>query len=169
MPLVKNAITAKAQIQSLKVIEAPTSVSLNQLWDYWRSKKKEDLLPSRKDIDAISLSRLLPRLYLIEVLQRGLDFRYRLMGEAMVAMNGRSLVGMRMSDLIQQDPKQRPIFEIYQQVASERQPMFGHMIYDTISGIRRSTEFSLFPLASGGHIVDMILGGIEYQSEPSAF
>eukprot|EP00657_Telonema_sp_P-1_P008436 TRINITY_DN29609_c0_g1_i2.p1 TRINITY_DN29609_c0_g1~~TRINITY_DN29609_c0_g1_i2.p1 ORF type:complete len:124 (-),score=32.38 TRINITY_DN29609_c0_g1_i2:20-391(-) len=57
---------------------------LNLLESYWQSKCVAGALPSRQDIDPAEIRRLLAHIALIDVIQDGGGFRYRLVGTRVV-------------------------------------------------------------------------------------
>jgi hypothetical protein len=55
------------------------------LFDYWRSKAPaEGTLPGRRHIDPLDVPRLLPHIWLVDVVDEPRRFRVRLLGTALV-------------------------------------------------------------------------------------
>ena len=58
---------------------------LAALWDLWSHKRPDARLPSRGDFDPLEMVRLLPFVFLVDVLERKpLALRYRLIGTGIV-------------------------------------------------------------------------------------
>jgi hypothetical protein len=49
---------------------------------YWLSKRCGKLVPARADIDPVEIHRFLPNIFMMDVIDRGARFRYRLVGTA---------------------------------------------------------------------------------------
>ena len=63
------------------------------LYDYWDSIRCGKAMPTRRDLDPIDISGLLPHIVLVDVEDDPLRFRYRLYGTAVAAARGRDLTG----------------------------------------------------------------------------
>lgn len=79
----------------------PESVSpeMYQIVEYWRSLFRGDIMPDRRDIDPTEIPRLLPGIILIDIFHNPYRFKFRLIGEAMVAYHGRNLAGLWMDEV----------------------------------------------------------------------
>ena len=61
---------------------------------YWIDKRGSRLLPSRRDIDPVEIPpKILPHLQIIDVVDGGARFRYRLIGTATVDAYGEDFTG----------------------------------------------------------------------------
>ena len=69
------------------------SPEMAQLLAYWRSLFKGDVLPDRRDLDPVQIPKLLPGIILIDIHRDHYRFRFRLIGERMVAYYGGNLAG----------------------------------------------------------------------------
>lgn len=65
-----------------------TNGRLRELLEYWRSKRGSRLMPARADIDPIEIPTLLPIIGLVDVLDGGARFRFRLLGTEVVDAAG---------------------------------------------------------------------------------
>ena len=130
------------------------------LYRYWRSKHRGDDLPARAAIHPAEFTKLLPRIYLVDVLRDGeppLKFRYRLCGSEHLMINGKEITGMELADAMAPQYVDA-IRAVYSFVAETGKPHVArsfaaiegrqHVVYDRL----------LLPLASDGHTVDMMLG-----------
>src|SRR5262249_29214633 len=69
---------------------------------YWESKRPGRRMPARRDIDPAEMLDLLPNVMLVDVVREPLDFRYRLIGTAIVAHMRHDYTGQRFSALPRQ-------------------------------------------------------------------
>ena len=70
--------------------EAPISPLGREFLAYWHEKCPEDGFPSRADISPTDMVRLLPYIFMLDVLEQEgeLDFRFRLVGTAIMRVEG---------------------------------------------------------------------------------
>jgi len=73
---------------------------LQSLLHYWRAHKPEGGIPNRRDIDPTQLKEHLGSLFIVEPLEGGADFRYRLIGADLTAMHGREFTGSTVRQLL---------------------------------------------------------------------
>jgi len=66
---------------------------------YWQRIRGDRRMPSRRDVDPVEIPWALPMIWLCEVVGPG-DYRYRLAGETINEVYGRSLAGLHLHDLI---------------------------------------------------------------------
>jgi len=74
-------------------VQATGRAMLEELHRYWDSRRFGRLWPLRRDIDPMAIPRLLPNVFLADVMPDG-RFRYRVFGTALVGLRG----GMKPSD-----------------------------------------------------------------------
>jgi hypothetical protein len=119
--------------------------------------------PGRKDLDPVEIScALLPRLFLLDLVNGGEDARYRLIGTAVVACTGRDATGSLVSELYRKDEDMLAKYrEAIHRVVNEKQPLYAAGSASWIKD-RQCSQFEcvFLPLATDGQTVDMILGGI---------
>jgi len=71
----------------------------NALLDFWEVRRDGASLPDWTSIDIATLQRWMGKLLLVEVLENGADFRYRLVGtEVLDVFGGPDLTGWRLSE-----------------------------------------------------------------------
>jgi hypothetical protein len=123
---------------------------------YWRSKLVGGRLPARRDVEPLEIPRLLPFVLLSEVPQGDPALlRYRLVGTAVVQMNGRDFTGSGLNDTVA-DPSWRRYWEgNYRRVIDTRAPLFGADRYGYRARDFVAFEWCILPLASDGATVDM--------------
>ncbi len=121
-------------------------------------------MPLRRDIDPIELKGHLPSLFMLDVIEDGRDFRYRLVGTTIAAMSGRDVTGAKLSTLYHADPDALArIATLFGPVISERRPVFarGTVFWRPERDFRRF-EAGYFPLSTDGETVDIILAEVRF-------
>jgi hypothetical protein len=130
-------------------------------FDYWRSKLRERLMPSRRDLDPCEIPQLLPYLILVDVFSDPPDFRYRLIGTQIVAQSRRDFTGKRFSELDHAGPCST-VWTDRMQVVETRRPVLTAPPYSgPKAGISAVSGIHL-PLSSDGKNVDMILTAVSF-------
>ena len=129
---------------------------------YWLGKQGGRAMPARRDIDPTEIPRLLPNLQLIEVINGGSRFRYRLIGTALVEAFGRDYTGTYLDELF---PDERGAFAhgLFQAVCTARQPMFLRSTYSTLRAVDLVANRLYLPLSDGGTNVGIILGALTFE------
>lgn len=127
------------------------------IYDYWRSKVPAGcLLPARRDIDPAEIPRLLPNVWLVDVVDDVRRFRVRLIGTALVDAG----IPLRVGDFIfdRLMPELRHTLAEFESVVRTREPLWFrgpvNLRHDTYV---HEIERIFLPLASDGRTVDMLL------------
>lgn len=126
---------------------------------YWQSQAPSPgLLPSRARIDAADIPGLLPNIFMLDVIENPLRFRYRLAGTKLLYAGDRELTGMLMEEA---HPNLfcAPPYADYPACVREHRVSrrLGSPVFDWDREHVR-IERLLLPLASDGTQVDVILG-----------
>lgn len=142
---------------------------LQALEDYWWSVKPEDGLPGRQDIDPLDVPRLLPWLYLIDVVpaegplaaERAFRYCVRLFGTGLVEKFQCDVTG-RWLDGLYPEPHISRMIAGYDEVVAARRPLRADFVIPV-----EGREFLNFrrvacPLASDHRTVDMLVGVHDY-------
>jgi hypothetical protein len=135
----------------------------NELVAYWRQKQGGRGVPRRRDVDPTSIPpRLLPHLFMLDVIDRGADFRYRLIGTAIVAGVGRDATGALVSRLYGSFPDAlAALRQILGRVMTEKIPIFSSgLLYWLPERDYQAYTNVFLPLSSDGVQVDIVLGGL---------
>jgi hypothetical protein len=139
---------------------------LRRFHDYWLSKTRGELLPSRQDIDPVEIPELLPWMMLIDPVPvpDGHRFRVRLVGTGIVTRVGRDATGKWYDELFTPADVAR-FSAIYTEVIGSGRPHHFHSDYDV--GLIRGREHIryerlLCPLATDGTNVDMLAGVVVF-------
>ena len=139
---------------------APAAVGalpLRGLWAHWNAARRGGDLPGRATIDPLALRPWLGRLLLMDVIDNGRDFRYRLHGTALVELFGADLTGTLVSAL--------PVADVDRLLAEGRAAVARRdyvYIEEAAVAERRYAAISklILPLATTGSAVDMLMVGI---------
>ncbi len=124
-------------------------------YDYWKQKRGERRMPTRRDIDPAEITKILPHVLLLDVQQDPLDFRYRLIGTKMDEHMSRRYTGMWMSEIAHQRPPSR-IWANCRQVAQSGLPLSGDTPYVGKNKEFLTTEDLIMPLSDDDATVDML-------------
>jgi hypothetical protein len=123
---------------------------------YWRSKRGGKDIPSWGDIDPGEIKRLLPYLFVVEILRNPFRIYYRLVGTQASLFRG-DLTGRFLDEIQECTVKAKEeLADFYRLAVEERRPVYCE---DEISmgGRNRSFFGGIFPLAPAGHPVDRCL------------
>lgn len=143
-----------------RVIRPPATAKpeIIALYDYWRSKAPVDgTLPGRKHIDPLDIPKLLPHIWLVDVVDDPRRFRVRLLGTALVAIGTPLKVGEFILDRLLPEQRAASLAE-FESVVQSREPLW----YRGPVNLRHGTyvhevERIFLPLAADGRHVDMLL------------
>lgn len=129
------------------------------VYDYWRSRCKGGVFPSRFDIEPEQLREHLPMVTLIETVDREtqMRFRYRLAGTGFWSLYADEIQGQFVDELPigdRVDYWQRVLGNIVE----KRRPMAGVTRTGTPTGGHLAQFWIRLPLSTDGQTIDMILG-----------
>ena len=129
---------------------------INQVgFDYWKRKRGDRPMPARRDIDPAEITRILPHVFLLDVRQQPLDFRYRLVGTKMDENMLAHYTGVWMSQIAHQRAPSR-IWSNCRKVALGGLPISGDTPYIGKNKAFLTTEDLIMPLSNDGKTVDML-------------
>jgi hypothetical protein len=129
---------------------------------YWRRLVPGGALPRRRDIDPAQIPRLLPHLQLIDVVDAGARFRYRLVGTALVAAFGKEYTGKYLDELFGGD-RLAYASRVYSTVCSERRAVFLRNRYSTTRDLHMIANRLYMPLSDDGATVNVIFGVLTFE------
>jgi hypothetical protein len=140
-------------------LAAPADPILVRLFEYWQSKRRGRLMPSRADIDPTELRSLVEYVMLYDVVEPGRLYRVRLMGQAMVDFVGANNTGSFVGEALPPEAAAR-IIDILNSVVATRAPRFraGHAYWHQDKSYRKF-EACLLPLSPDDQTVDKIFAG----------
>jgi hypothetical protein len=137
---------------------------LVRLYDYWLARRLGREVPLRAAIDPVAIPDLLPHLFIAERAGED-DFRYRLIGTAMVRAIGRDYTGRRLSEL----PVGTALAlarELFGPVMRDGVPVYSQGPFRWPDREHRWTARLYLPMSSDGTRVDMALNGQVFMREP---
>jgi hypothetical protein len=146
-------------VPDLEFLDQVDEPLLAELVAYWDAKRAGRMAPRRSDIDPAELKPHLTGLLMLDVLDGGADFRYRLIGTAIVQGSGRDSTGRRMSELYADQPAvlQR-LLDRFRRVVTEQRPIYtrGRIYWVPNREYRRFVTVAV-PLSDDGRTVNIIL------------
>jgi len=144
----------------IEIIDRPDLRLIDELVVYWDRKRAGRIGPRRADIDPSDITHLLPNVFMVDVINGGADFRYRLVGTRIIEGLGRDNTGKKLSELYADQPtalaKLRARFML---TVDRKVPIFsrGRVFWLPDAQYRRFTGGSM-PLSEDGTNVSIIFG-----------
>ena len=131
---------------------------LRELYRYWSGKRGMRSFPARAEIAPDEIKRLLPFVLLVDVLDGGRHFRYRLVGTDAAA--GIDPTGKLMHEAVPPGIYHDHIAALYRRAAAGSSALYNRSSYgySDAPGPRSITRLFL-PLAADGVTIDMLLIG----------
>ena len=108
-------------------MDAPFTAQGKALYEYWRSLAEPPALPAREAIrveDLLSLG-CLDRVFILEPIDDGRDWRYRLLGTRLVEMLERDITGVPFRECMIAEQAEKAI-ALSNQARESRRPIFLH-------------------------------------------
>ena len=132
-------------------------------WTYWRSRRRENAIPLRRDIDPIEMPlRILPNLFIYE---REVDdrFRCRLFGSELCAKFAEDATGRYLDQMLPDGARARRL-EIFSTVLDQQRPTIyvGRLVATRREWL--SFRRLLLPVSSNGHAADLLFGMVIFPS-----
>jgi len=139
-----------------------TSPRIHRLYDYWqhRRARRGGRLPKRGDIAPDEIKDLLPNIMIVDVERDPIRFRYRLVGTRVVEYNGVEFTGRYLGEIGW--PEEQDLIDGYTAVAKTREPVFGALAWELVSGAVGRCEFARLPLSEDGELASQILAMEDY-------
>jgi hypothetical protein len=127
------------------------------LYQYWRKKAGDRLMPKRSDLDPTEISpRLLPGITLVDVVGDDRRYVYRLVGTADVQVRGLDPTGKSVIDGFF-GPTAENALQCYDKVVATKAPFLDPVPFTASNG-RYATEETIFlPLSEDGVTVNKII------------
>lgn len=135
---------------------------LGEALSYWNRQRRNRAMPARRDIDPLDVPRLLPNLQLVEVLEGGRRFRYRLVGTALVNAFGSEYTGKYLDELFS-DERRQVAHHVFRTVCETRRPMFLRNSYGTRKNVQMVANRLYMPLSQDGRTVNLIMGCLTFE------
>jgi hypothetical protein len=131
---------------------------------YWEKSAARGLMPARADIDPREIKALLPQVLLVDVLEGGGDFRYRLLGSKLRPYFPSEATGQAMSTALAPFGPQtvEATLAVYRKVAIECIPLRITGPGETYAQESKFFEAVLLPLGENEGPANMIFGAFEF-------
>jgi hypothetical protein len=132
------------------------AAGMGRLYEVWRQSAGAGAMPRRADIDILELSSYIGELSLLEVVEGGADFRYRVLSEGAAKLLGRDYTGRLLSEVARDADRRERLIQRYRRVVTTKVPWYARtpavadmpVVY---------TERLVLPLSEDGASVSMIL------------
>jgi hypothetical protein len=130
-----------------------------KLEEYWRSVRLGRAMPARRDIDPAGMRRLLPNVFLLDVIDRA-RFRWRLVGTKIGDLEQVEHTGRWLEETI--GHTQDPFLRFCRMTVEQRRPTCHAALRPDFNGGSRPLLRTLLPLSEDGVTVGMLLGAVDY-------
>jgi hypothetical protein len=143
-------------------------------FDYWLAiRPAKDLLPGRQHFDPIDIPKVMPRIWLLDVVHDGgqLRFRYRLVGTKEVETLQREVTGQWLDDVHPRLKENPAHLDRYCYVVANGQPAYRKgAVNFAHKREHERVENCVVPLARDGRTVDIIAAcSVLYRSDGREF
>lgn len=140
------------------------------LYEYWRAKRGDRLMPTRADIDPVEMPRnALRGICLVDVVSDDRRYVYRLVGTGEVEVRGEDPTGKSVLEGYFA-PSAEDALSCYDQIVATKAPLLDPVPFTAPTG-RYVTEETLFlPLSDDGtHVNKILVFSYTRDQEPSGF
>jgi hypothetical protein len=127
---------------------------------YWRSLLRNRLMPARRDIDPAAMRRLLPNVFLLDLIGLPPRFRWRLAGTRIGDFERSEFTGLWLDETLRHPDD--PFLLFCRLTVAERRPTCHAAFRRDPDGSTRPLLRSLLPLSEDGTNVAMLLGAVDY-------
>ena len=131
------------------------------LLSYWNAKRGRRAMCAREDIDPVEIPGLLSNIVLVDVIDDGDDFRFRLVGSEVRLNNRTNSVGKLFSELFPDKAKSR-MWRDYTRVVVDQRPVACRIPYSGPDEYVREAHHLLLPLSKDRVTVNMVLVLVEF-------
>lgn len=141
---------------------------LVRLLEYWRAgvARAGGALPPVGEIDPVRLGFILGWLMIIEPLENGADFKYRLFGSEITTIQRRDLTGCKVSDSFPNFA--RWTSDVYRKVMAKRTPMMTHHSPQRYVAVDRWERLVLPYANEAGEVTRLLVGAVITRKIPGA-
>jgi hypothetical protein len=152
---------------SLVLDPAELAPEFGAIKTYWDKKRGARAMPRRADIDPVELRTHLPYFGLVDVIDGGRDFRFRLLGTEFSRLFGRDSTGKTLTEVYGAGCADvlRWMTTSYAEVLRTKRPVLR---LGSMRAVRKDfirCDSLLLPLADDGEHVNMIMGRTVFQIE----
>lgn len=107
---------------------------------------------------------LLPNSVLIDVIDEGNDYKFRVYGTAHVTNFGADLTGLTVSEVEKINPATKVIRQVYDMVLAERGPVFFVLDYLNRNDVVKRATGVMLPLVDDDDKISRLYGGMDWFS-----
>jgi hypothetical protein len=158
--------SVETALELRRFLQQPESRAFLEFYEYWLQKSAGKSMPSRDDLDPLDIPRLLPNVFLIDVVSGSpRRFRFRLVGTRIAELEG-EMTNSYLDEFIPDSPG-TAMARHYDDAAE------GHVYLrrETLGWQTREREHLgydvlLLPLSPDGETVDMLFGLCVYHHAP---
>lgn len=142
----KEAGQDGARLIGLKSLKDPVVLAV---FDYWKEKRGDRLMPSPDDLRPSEFARYLPHLQIVEVhWEPEFDLIYRILGEDIAEVHGGPFRGLKVRALNETNPGLGSMmFELFRAVAEHKRPYAAGGVLNSRSGEKVPFEGLYMPLS----------------------
>jgi len=135
------------------------NISLRKGLELWNRKRADRRMPARAEITPRDMAEFLRNVVLVRVLDGGKEFEFRIVGDAIVVVQGAAFQGMNTKEIDQQVPGYgSALREVYKRLCARGEPQaFRGPAQNGPSGKPFFHESLLLPLGADGETADHIL------------
>ena len=131
-----------------------SAVALKEAW-----LRLPGAIPRRRDVDPTEFGpRLLPKIVILQVLDDGRDYRWRLFGGLHAEQYGADLTGFRLSQVEAENSSAQSLRPIFDQTHRVVAPVYYHLVYRAQAGMERRASGVMLPLREEGETVEALIG-----------
>jgi hypothetical protein len=123
---------------------------------YWRRLHQNGRMPRRVDIDPVEVPQLLKYIVLMDVVDNGADFRFRLIGGHTVEMVGVNPTGRLLSDYVGDNNFGDFTLRLHRLMMDWQVPIYNGGSHRTAYGTTHSCERIMCPLSEDGRTISTI-------------
>lgn len=140
------------------VVDGPEHGAVRAFAELWASRRRDGRLPSRADLPVEDLAPWFGRIVIMDAVDGGADFVYRLVGSGIARILGRDMTGRRVSEGDYQGRRDH-VLRSFRLPLERRAPVFrrGRVEWKADTSWL-SYESVHCPLASDGETPDMTIG-----------
>jgi hypothetical protein len=142
-------------------IDRLTSKPLLEVYGTWMKAAAGRMAPRRDEITPALLKSVLPWVWMIDVVDGGTDFRFRIAGDRVIQFMGRRYAGQLLSEFAGQ-----PFFEVMREILlaslTSKRPLVSGPTRSSLPGKEHlALQVAVLPLSEDGLNVTTIFGAME--------
>lgn len=139
------------------------SPKLRELWRHWHTLHRDGRPPTRAEFDPTAIPHLMPYLMLLDVVEGGKDFRYRVVGTHVARIHGTDNTGRTVSQAFP-SPDAAYVIRLYRRSVEARAAVGFRG--EPLRRDERVLEYEIvhLPLSGGDGQIGKVLVGLEFTS-----